>query len=68
MIDFESLPSDKCKWPFRNMNIGETIPMNDMHGKTIFFVQRTVHRYASESGKKFKTKTSDGVLYVKRVS
>lgn len=68
MINFDKLASDSAKWPFCNMEEGETIEVADFQGKSKKFIQRTVHRYASGSGKKFQTKTSGGRLYVKRVA
>lgn len=68
MIDFESLPSDFAKWPFSSMMIGDVVPIEDMQGKSKIYIQRMCHNYACGSGKRFKTKTSGGKLYVKRVA
>lgn len=68
MIDFDNLPSDRIKWPWCKMGVGETIMVTDYRGKTKTQVQRMVTNYGTGSGKKFKSKTSDGILYVKRIS
>lgn len=67
-MDIDSLPSDRKRWPFSKMRVGETMPIKNFQGKTKTYVQRMITNYAHSSGKKFKTKTSDGILYVKRIS
>lgn len=48
--------------PFKNMLLNETIALEyDLK------MQRYAHKYAARTGKKFKTKKIDGILYVKRV-
>lgn len=68
MIDFDKLKRDSAKWPFCDMSTGETMEIIDFHGKTKTYIQRMAHNYACQSGKKFRTKTSGGRLYVKRVA
>lgn len=68
MIDLDNLPSDRVRWPWCKMKAGETIMVTDYQGRTKTQVQRMVANYAASSGKKFKSKTSGGILYVKRVS
>lgn len=51
-----------------SMDIGDAISIEDFSFRTRYQTQRMVHAYANNYSKKFKSKTSDGVLYVKRVS
>lgn len=47
--------------PFKDMDIGDQVAVKKR-------LQHYVHSYAANSGKKFHTKTIDGVLYVMRVN
>ncbi len=59
IIDCDSLSS---------MSVGECISVATNSRVERYKTQRMVHAHASNYSKKFKTKTSDGILYVKRIS
>ena len=67
-VNFDELIQDHVKWPFSTMKISETVAITDYHGKDKYYVQRLAHNYGKQYGRRFKTKTSGGVLYVKRIS
>lgn len=50
--------------PFASMELGQVVEVLEDAER----LQPYVHVYGRSSGKKFKTRTIDGVLYVKRVS
>ena len=54
---------DRKEWPFKSMEIGETVFFPREKAPN---AQAYVHVFARQSKKKFKTRTKDGVLYVKR--
>ena len=66
MIDFDSLPSDRFKWPFNKMDLGEVVKL-ELDRDAILKAQKAAASYSYLTGKKFQTKTSNGKLYVKRV-
>lgn len=68
MIDFYELKRDSVRWPFSDMEVGETLEVTDYKGKTKTYIQRMVHNYGCGSNKTFRTKTSGGKLYVHRVA
>lgn len=79
MIDFDSLPRDSqrktvenitlpaTEWPFKKMAVNEVIVIDDFMGRTKTQVIRMAHNYGNSCKKKFRCKTSGGVLYVKRI-
>lgn len=55
---------DRKEHGFKNMEVGEILSFTgDDMGK----IQVYAHVYGRQSKKKFKTKTKNGVLYIKRV-
>ena len=56
----------RIDWPFNKMDIGEIVTIKDH--KLIGRGQIYAHLYGRSSGKKFKTKKVDDILYVKRLS
>lgn len=66
-FDFEGI-KPRMDWPFKYIEVGETVFIPDTHGKTNVEVQRQCHGYGKAVGKKFTTRVIDGVVYVKRVS
>jgi hypothetical protein len=54
------------KWPFSEMTVGQTIKFDDP--ELIRKAQPYVHVFARSTGMSFTTGTTDGVLYVKRLS
>ena len=56
---------EKVAWPWGDMEVGDLVRFED---KGIAArAQKAVHPYAKHHGKKFVTKTKDGVLHVCRV-
>lgn len=49
---------DRVNWPFKEMNIGDSITLNEIDG---IRGQTYCHIYARTTKKKFKTKTIKGV-------
>ena len=66
-IDFDALPSRKS-WPFKTMAVGEVVELLVTDDpKEVAKARSASTSYGKYSGKKFQTKTSNGVLYCKRV-
>jgi hypothetical protein len=55
------------RYGFGKMAIGEVVAV-DLNGESAKTVQIHVHSHGQHYGKKFKTKTRNGSLYVKRIS
>ena len=61
-IDF----TERNSWGFKDLNVGDVIPVQCDNKDEIKAAQRYAHTYGRLTGKKFITRTQDGVLYVKR--
>lgn len=60
-IDF----TDRNSWGFKDLNVGERMQVDADDLKA---AQKYAHAYGNLTGKKFATRTVDGVLYVKRLA
>lgn len=56
----------RVKWPWRNMEIGDLVKVSDKD--LAAKAQSRAHVYGMPYGKKFATKTIDGVLHVWRTA
>ena len=62
--EIESRAMPRSKHPYASMGVGDIVSISENTNK----MQVYAHTYARSSGKKFMTRTIDGVLHVKRVS
>lgn len=61
--EIESRPNPKTKHPYAGMSVGDIVPIDEDRAK----MQMYAHTYARATGKKFLTRTINGVLHVKRI-
>lgn len=61
-IDF----TERNSWGFKDLNVDDVMPVQCGDKEDIKAAQRYAHTYGRLTGKKFATRTQDGVLYVKR--
>lgn len=59
-IDFDS----RNDWDFKDMKVDQVMPIHENKKEA----QKYAHTYGGLTGKRFATRTVDGVLYVKRVA
>lgn len=61
------IPQDRGKisWPFKDMDVNDCVKFPDK--ETAFKARNQCHIYGDKTGKKFVTRTIDGVLHVWRV-
>ena len=62
-INIKFPDKDRTVWPFKYMELGQTIKI-DANPRG----QKYVHIYANQTGKRFKTLTMGGSLFVKRIA
>ena len=61
----QPLKPKRIEWPWRNMQPGDVVKINDAN--LAAKAQVNCHVYGRTTGMIFKTKTIDGVLHVKRI-
>jgi hypothetical protein len=59
------MPAPRIKWPWREMNPGDVVKISD--AALAAKAQTNCHTYGNKFGKKFATRTIEGVLHVYRV-
>ena len=62
-IDF----TERNSWGFKDLDVNDVMPVQCSDKEDIKAAQRYAHTYGRLTGKKFATRTQDGVLYVKRI-
>lgn len=63
--DFKSADNKKKQWPFVDMAVGEKVAIHGLDD--LSKASRYAHNIGSQYGRKFKTRSVDGVLHVMRV-
>jgi hypothetical protein len=59
---------ERRQWPFKSMGIGEVKTIEeDETGERIKKARCALYSHGRSSGKKFRARKKDGILYVKRV-
>lgn len=64
-FDFSEKNERTQKWPIVGMAVGEKVAIHDLEDTNK--ACRYVHNIGSQYGRKFKTRTVDGVLHVMRI-
>lgn len=60
---------DRISWPFKDMEIGNTLEIGKDEKEIFIKARVAAHAYSASNDKKFSTKIgSNGSLYIKRIS